>query len=280
MIGTDFAGYQLIKKLGGGNTGIVFKAYDPKARNYLALKILPNDFLVSQERRARFTRETRAASLLSHPAIARMLQVGSSEDGHNFIAMEYVDGSSYREIIDELKDGADEGQFYKLLLPVLEGMAYAHKNHLVHRDLKPENLKLTSEDQPKILDFGLVKFLDKEPSGEDSFQTMAGMVLGSAGYMSPEQADGLSTDMRTDIFSVGVIMYEVLSGKNPFQCKNPFATITKILTANPISLELLRPDIPVPLCQLVQRCLSKDLDKRYDNAAALLDAVRGVKGTQ
>ena len=278
MIGPDFSGYQLIEKLGGGNTGIVFKAFDPKSQRPLAVKILPNDFLISKERRARFIRETRAAGMLNHPAIARVVRVGTAEDGSHFIAMEYVDGRSYSEIMQKRPDGVSLRAFFHLFLPVLEGMAYAHQNSVLHRDLKPDNLKLTAARQPKILDFGLVKFLDKEPSGDDSFQTMAGMVLGSAGYMSPEQADGLTTDMRTDVFSLGVIMYEFLSGKNPFACNNPFATITKILTADPLSLELVRPDLPLPLCTLVLKCLSKDMNMRYPNAGALLEAVRSVQG--
>ena len=278
MIGPEFSGYRLVEKLGGGNTGIVYKAYDPSAGEYLALKIMPNDLLTSKERRARFIRETRAARLLSHPAIARMFQVGTSPDGHHFIAMEFVDGRSYKSIIGESPEGVDEQAFYALVVPVIEAVAYAHAHNLVHRDLKPENLKLTASGSPKVLDFGLVKFIDKEPSGEDSFQTMAGMVLGSAGYMSPEQADGLASDARTDVFSLGIIMYELLCGKNPFQCNNPFATISKILTANPISLELLRPDLPLPLCQAILRCLSKDMDHRFPDAGAVAREITEIKG--
>jgi len=278
MIGPDFSGYKLISKLGGGNTGIVYKAVDPSSGEILALKILPNNLLTSKERRARFQRETRAARMLSHPAIARMLEVGTSDDGHLFIAMEYVDGRSYSTLISDHPEGMPEQQFYRVVLPVLEAVSYAHRHNLVHRDLKPENLKLTANGRPKVLDFGLVKFLDKEPSGEDSFQTIAGMVVGSAGYMSPEQADGLASDARTDVFSMGIIMYELLSGKNPFQCNNPFATITKILTANPISLELLRPDLPLPLCEVVLQCLSKDMDRRYSDAGALHRAITEVRG--
>ena len=278
MIGPEFSGYKLLEKLGGGNTGYVYRAFDPTNRRYLAIKIMPNDFLTSNERRARFTRETRAARMLSHPAIARMLEVGTSDDGHHFIAMEYVDGRGYDELAGTLKEGVSVKTFHKIILPVLEGIAYAHARHLVHRDLKPANLKLTAKGHPKVLDFGLVKFLDKDPSGDDSFQTMAGMVLGSAGYMSPEQADGLSTDARTDVFSMGIIMYEFLTGRNPFQCKNPFATITKILTANPVSLELIRPDLPLSLCQIIQRCLSKDMNLRFADAGILLQAINKLKG--
>ena len=278
MMARDFSGYRLIEKLGGGNTGIVYKAFDPGKHTFLAVKILTNDFLVSKERIARFNRETRAARLLSHPSIARMLRVGTSDDGHHFIAMEYVDGEGYNEIISNHSDGVTEENFYKLMMPLLDGVAYAHEHNLVHRDLKPENLKITSTGEPKVLDFGLVKFLDNEPSGEDSFQTMAGMVLGSAGYMSPEQAEGLSFDARTDIFSLGVIMYEFLAGKNPFHSSSPFATIAKILTIDPLSLELLRPELPLRLCKVIMKCLTKNMDARYANARTLIEAINEIKG--
>ena len=280
MIADTFSGYTIIGKIGGGNTGIVYKAVDPKTGEFLALKILPNDFLVSNEKRARFQREAKAAKLLSHAAIAKMLHIGE-HGGHNFIAMEYVDGKSFAQVIDAYPDGLPFQHFYRLVLPVLDGVAYAHEQNLVHRDLKPENIKVSSSRQPKVLDFGLVKFLDKDPnsSGEDSFQTMAGMVLGSAGYMSPEQAEGLSFDARTDVFSLGIIMYEMLTGKNPFASKSPFATIAKILSSNPLSIELLRPDIPMDLSKAIFTCLSKDMNDRFPNARAVFRAVSEIKGS-
>ena len=276
MIGTTFSGYSIQEKIGGGNTGIVYKALDVDTGRHLAVKILPNNFLISNEKIARFNRETQAARLLSHKAIARMLEVGSDQ-GHNFIAMEYVDGRSYTQIIEENEEGISLAQFFALMLPILDGVGYAHRNNMVHRDLKPENLKVTAGGQPKVLDFGLVKFLDKEPSSEDSFQTLAGMVVGSAGYMSPEQAEGLAFDERTDVFSLGIIMYELLAGTNPFQSNSPFATITKIISQDPLSLELLRPDIPLPLCKLILQCLSKDMTRRLPNAVSVYGAVAAVQ---
>jgi len=277
MIGTTFSGYSIQEKIGGGNTGIVYKAYDAVNQRHLAIKILPNNFLISKEKIARFNRETQAARLLSHQAIARMLEVGTDQ-GHNFIAMEYVDGRSYTQIIEDNHEGIPLDQFFSLMLPILDGVGYAHQNNMVHRDLKPENLKVTSSGQPKVLDFGLVKFLDKEPSSEDSFQTLAGMVVGSAGYMSPEQAEGLTFDERTDVFSLGIIMYELLTGKNPFQSNSPFATITKIISQDPLSIELLRPDIPLPLCRVIFQCLFKDMTKRLSDATSVYDAIAAAQG--
>ncbi len=273
MIGTVFSGYRVLDKIGGGNTGVVYKAFDPQKERLLALKVLPNDILMNREKRARFIRESRAAGMLSHAAIARLFQVGES-DGSPYLAMEFVDGQCYKEIIETHPNGVGVEDFYKLALPLLEGMAYAHGRHIAHRDLKPSNLKLTSDGQPKILDFGLVKFLDAQTMPhEESFQTMAGMVLGSAGYMSPEQAEGDSFDERTDVFSLGVIMYELLTGKNPFIGRNPFDTITKVLNTTPLSVELLRPDAPLRICQVILRCLSKNMQLRYPNAQVLLKAV-------
>lgn len=276
MIGKHLAGYRILGKIGGGNTGIVYKAHDPQRDIFVAIKVLPNNFLTSKEKAARFNRETQVARMLSHKAIAKMLAVGS-EQKYNFIAMEYVDGKSYTQVINENPEGVSLPLFFALMLPVLDGVTYAHEHNLVHRDLKPENLKVNSSGQPKVLDFGLVKFLDKEPSGEDSFQTMAGMVLGSAGYMSPEQAEGLAFDQRTDIFSLGVIMYQLLTGKNPFEANNPFATITKILTTIPLSVELVRPEVPSELGQVVLKCLSKEMDQRYPDASTLYEVIKALK---
>lgn len=277
MIGKQLAGYHILGKIGGGNTGVVYKAHDPAADRFIAVKVLPNNFLTSKEKAARFNRETQAARMLSHPAIARMYAVGC-EQANNYIAMEYVDGKDFTQIIQSNPDGVSLNMFFALMLPVLDGVAYAHDQNLVHRDLKPPNLKVNSQGKPKVLDFGLVKFLDKEATGEDSFQTMAGTVLGSAGYMSPEQAEGLTFDRRTDIFSLGVIMYELLTGKNPFEAANPFATITRILTTNPLSVELIRPEVSPKLGGVVLKCLSKEMDQRYPNARALHDAIESLKG--
>ncbi len=276
MIGNVFDKYQIIQKIGGGNTGVVYKAFDPLNHRFLALKVLPNDFLISKEKKARFMREIKAASILSHRAIARLYEVGEV-DGNYYIAMEYVDGHSYSQIIRSFADGLDLERFKRLMIPILAGVAYAHKNRLIHRDLKPDNLKMTAKGQPKVLDFGLVKFMGKS-QGNQSFETMAGMVLGSAGYMSPEQAQGGAVTTSTDVFSLGVIMYELLTGKNPFRGKNPFETIMKIVNTKPLSIELIRPDLPMDLCSLVCKCLDRDANSRFPDAIQLYKAAATLKG--
>lgn len=276
MIGSVFANYQVIRKLGGGNTGVVYQGFDPMRHCFLALKILANDLLVSKEKKARFMREAKVASVLSHPAIAQVFEYGEC-DGAWYLAMEYVDGESFTNIVSAYPEGVDVDKFFDLMLPVVEGVAHAHEQNLVHRDLKPDNLKITKAGQPKVLDFGLVKQLDGAVSGgEESFETMAGMVVGSAGYMSPEQAQGEPLDVRTDIFSLGVIMYELLSGKNPFQGRTPFQSIVEIISSDPLSLELLRPEIPLPLCNIITRALTKDKEERYPNAASLHQAMAAL----
>jgi len=277
MIDAAFSGYQIIHKIGGGNTGTVYKAFDPTKNRHVALKILGNDLFLSRERKARFLREARAAGMLAHPGIARLYRVGERHSTP-YLAMELVEGQTFSQIIDNHPEGIALNAFYELALPVLQGMAYAHGRQIAHRDIKPSNLKLSAQGQPKILDFGLVKFLDIQGSPHDeSFQTMAGMVLGSAGYMSPEQAEGDEFDERTDVFSLGIVMYELLTGKNPFLGRNPFDTISRVINASPLSLELLRPETPMPLCNVIARALSKNMKLRYTNAQALLEAVLAAK---
>ena len=280
MIGSVFSNYQVIQKLGGGNTGVVYKAFDPMHHRFLALKILDDDLLLSKEKRARFKRETQAARILSHPAIAQVFEAGEHE-GSGYIAMEYVDGRSYREIIAESPEGVSLDRFLQLMLPVLDGVAYAQEHELLHRDLKPDNLKESKDGNPKVLDFGLVKFMRKTKtkageSSHESFETMAGSVLGSAGYMSPEQAQGDPVDAATDVFSLAVIMYELLSGHNPFQGNNPFETIVKVINDDPLSLELLRTDLPVALCKTIHTALAKDPVGRFGNARDVFRAVSAV----
>lgn len=271
-----FARYQILKRIGGGNTGVVYEAVDPRSERRLALKILQNNFLLTKEKKARFLRELAAARILEHPALARIYEADEFE-GSYYLAMEFVDGESYTEVITRQPEGVSLAEFWRLILPVVEGIACAHDHQLAHRDIKPDNLKLCADGTPKVLDFGLVKFLDGSRSNEDSFQTMAGMVIGSAGYMSPEQAGGRPLDLRTDVFSLGIVMYELCAGKNPFDASNAFATISKILKATPLSLELLRPDLPMELCQIILKCLKKDMQLRFDNAHDLLHALLAVK---
>jgi len=272
-----FSGYRILQKIGGGTNGIVYRAFDPKNQRELALKILPNNFLLTHEKRARFMREAKAISVLNHPAIAELLHAGECDQCY-YLAMEYVSGETFGQVINNHPHGVPMPMFFDLMIPILDGISLAHEHGIAHRDIKPENLRIAGTGQPKVLDFGLAKFIYKAGAHQDSFQTMKGMVLGSAGYMSPEQANGEQLDARTDIFSLGILMYELLTGKNPFISTNVFTTITKVLTATPISVELLRPQIPHALSDLVFQCLVKDVSHRYPSARSLHDALVALKG--
>ncbi|MCB1044264.1 MAG: serine/threonine protein kinase [Acidobacteria bacterium] len=275
MLGSIFSGYKIIDRLGGGNTGIVYKAVDQNGR-IVALKILANDLLISREKQARFLRESQAAVMLEHPSIAQLLEVG---EYHNcsYFAMEFIEGKSFRDVIDSHPTGLPIDLFFETVEPVMSGLAYAHDMNLIHRDLKPENLRLTLDGLPKILDFGLVKFMDEDSKDDGGFKTLTGMVLGSARYMSPEQANAEPLDARTDVFSMGIIMYELLTGSNPFDARSPFVTMQRILTHNPVSAELVRPDAPLSLCAVISRCLAKEPDLRYDNAIQLQEALQSAR---
>lgn len=270
MIGTTFAEYKVIERLGGGNTGVVYRAVDRMGR-FVALKILANDLLLSEEKKARFMRESQAAVLLDHPAIAKILGMGEYHQCQ-FFAMEYVEGQTFRELIDSHPNGTPLPLFFQLMRPILQGVAYAHRIGLVHRDLKPENFKVDGAGNPKILDFGLVKFLNEDGPDSEGFSTMTGMVLGSARYMSPEQTLGLDTDTPSDIFSLGIVMYELLTGKNPFHSRSPFTTMLRIQKNEALSLELERTEVSPALAALVARCLHKQADRRFADGSQLLEA--------
>jgi serine/threonine-protein kinase len=270
VIGTTFAEYKVIERLGGGNTGVVYRAVDRMGR-FVALKILANDLLLSEEKKARFLRESQAAVLLDHPAIAKILGMGEYHQCQ-FFAMEYVEGQTFRELIESHPTGVPLPQFFHLMRPLLDGVAYAHRIGLVHRDLKPENFKVDGAGNPKILDFGLVKFLNEEGPDSEGFSTMTGMVLGSARYMSPEQTLGLDTDTPSDVFSLGIVMYELLTGKNPFHSRSPFTTMLRIQKNEALSLELERTEVSPALAALVARCLNKKAELRFCNGSELLAA--------
>lgn len=276
MIGSLFAGYKIVERLGGGNTGVVYKAYDSGRDIPVALKVLPDDLLTSEEKRARFMRESQAAVMLDHECIAKLLEVGEYH-GCKYFVMEYVEGVSFRDFLERHPEGVALRDFFSLSIPILDGLAFAHSLGMVHRDLKPENIKLDIHGRPKVLDFGLVKFLNEE-GRDDGFQTLTGMVLGSAHYMSPEQANGDALDARTDVFSLGIIFYEMLTGKNPFETHSPFSTMQRILSMDPVSIELVRQEVPLGLAEVVNTCLRKRQASRYENAGALLEALQTAQG--
>lgn len=267
MIGTLFAGYKLIEKLGGRSNGVVFKAWDPRTNRYVAIKILFRDLFINDEKTARFLREAQTAVILEHPNIARLYELGDQR-GTQYIVMEYVEGKTFSKILENQPSGISLKAFCGMVPPIVDALAYAHSEGVIHRDLKPDNLILNNLGSPVIVDFGLSKtFSEDETNG---FITSQGMVLGSPGYMSPEQVQAMPHDHRTDLFSLAVIMYEMLNGINPFLDDSPIKAMQKIINDEPMTLELIRPDLPNELIALISKCLEKDPDNRYAQTQDLL----------
>ena len=275
--GTRLGPYEILSPLGAGGMGEVYRAKDTRLGRDVAIKVLPAALAGDPERLKRFEKEARSASALNHPNIVTVLDIGSTE-GTSWIAMERVEGETLRKLL------ATGPMPLKKLLAVAaqlaEGLAKAHETGIVHRDLKPENVMVTKDGTTKILDFGLAKLTAPTGDGGEATQsptmsagTEAGIVLGTVGYMSPEQALGESLDFRSDQFSFGSILYEMITGKRAFARPSPPEIMTAIIRAEPEPLATAAPDSPVPLRWVVERCLAKDCEERY---AATRDLARDI----
>jgi Tol biopolymer transport system component len=265
--GTRLGTYEIIAPLGAGGMGEVYRARDSKLSREVAIKVLPSQLASDSHRLERFEKEARTASALNHPNIVTIYEVGAA-DGVAFIAMELVAGKTLRELL--VAGGAMP---LKRLLGVAaqaaDGLAKAHAAGVVHRDLKPENLMVSKDGFVKILDFGLAKLVPgAENAGETdlptrTFLTTEGTVLGTVGYMSPEQASGDAVDFRSDQFALGAILYEMTSGKRAFQRPTPVQTLSAIIQDEPVPLGSAAPKTPANLVWIVDRCLAKDPEERY-----------------
>jgi serine/threonine protein kinase len=271
--GTRLGPYEILAPLGAGGMGEVYRARDERLGREVAIKVLPAELAESAERLKRFEKEARSASALNHPNIVTVYDIGSTE-GTSWIAMERIDGETLRRLI-----AAGPLPLRKLLAvatQIAEGLAKAHETGIVHRDLKPENVMVTKDGTVKILDFGLAKLT--APTGESgeltqsptvSAGTEVGVVLGTVGYMSPEQALGESLDFRSDQFAFGSILYEMVSGKRAFARASAPETMAAIIRDEPESLSSAAPETPVPLRWIVDRCLAKDREERYGSTKDL-----------
>jgi serine/threonine protein kinase len=272
--GTKLGRYEIRSKLGAGGMGEVYLAEDTELHRKVALKVLPADVVTNNDRMRRFKQEATAAAALNHPNIAHIYEIGQSAGTH-FIAMEFVDGLTLRELIHRRQ--TDLAKLLRHLQHVADGLAKAHAAGIVHRDLKPDNIMVTRDGHVKILDFGLAKLIEPQqtsPVSEGLSQlatavmqphSTPGAVVGTVGYMSPEQAQGKvnEIDHRSDIFSFGCILYEVITHHKPFAGKDPIESLNKIIREQPPPITSFNPEVPYDLQRVVRRCLAKDPEERY-----------------
>ncbi|HEX4488260.1 MAG TPA: tetratricopeptide repeat protein [Terriglobales bacterium] len=277
--GSKLGPYEIDGPLGSGGMGEVYRARDPRLDRSVAIKLLPSQFSSDPDRLRRFEREARSASALNHPNIVTIYELG--QDGsHHFIAMELVEGKTLRELLDA--GSLPMRRAIEISAQVAEGLTKAHEAGITHRDLKPENLMITDDGFVKILDFGLAKLSPAHAEQPDAdatsaFMTQAGELFGTAAYMSPEQAEGRQADFRSDQFSLGLVLYEMVTGKRAFQKVTTIETLAAILREQFDPVALHSPDAPAPLCWAIERCLAKEPDKRYSstrNLARELAAIR------
>jgi len=253
MIGQTISHYKILEKLGEGGMGEVYLAEDTKLKRKVALKFLPQEFTKNKDVIERFQREAQAAAALNHPNIVTIYEINQHED-QTYIAMEYVDGQTLKELITDHQLPITE--IMDITTQICEGLSKAHEAGIVHRDIKPHNILIDKENRVKILDFGLAKLKGVSQLTKES------STMGTTHYLSPEQTMGKEVDFRTDIWSMGVILYEMTTGQLPFQGEYEAAIIYEILNVEPRSVQQFRPDIPVPLINLISQLLQKDPDKR------------------
>ncbi|MCB1008600.1 MAG: protein kinase [Acidobacteria bacterium] len=283
--GTTLGPYRIVAPLGAGGMGEVFRAHDAKLDRPVALKILPASVVRDAERVRRFVQEARSASSLSHPNIVTIHDIGEAvpiEEGAeapapdaepcHYIAMELVEGATLRKLLDDRS--IEPRTLLTHLAQAAEGLAKAHAAGIVHRDLKPENIMVTRDGYAKVLDFGLAKLTEKSTSGSalaaaptayGDDQTREGQVMGTVGYMSPEQAMGKPVDHRTDLFAFGCLLYEAATGRKPFTGESDVDVLHAIVREKPTPVEEIAPQIPRALVRTIRRCLAKEPDRRYQS---------------
>ena len=280
MVGQTVSHYRILEKLGGGGMGVVYKAEDTKLGRTVALKVLPPGRVADPDRKRRFIQEARAASALNHPNIITIYDIDEAEGVH-FIAMEYVQGKTLDRLI--ARHGLRLNEALKYAVQMAAALAKAHSAGIVHRDLKPTNVMVTDDGLVKVLDFGLAKLTEPTPAGDAETvatvgpATEEGTIVGTVGYMSPEQAEGKPVDARSDIFSFGSVLYEMLTGQRAFQGGTKASTIAAILREEPKPLSQVVAGLPREVERTVKRCLRKDREHRFQTMADLKVALEELK---
>ncbi|HEX5703521.1 MAG TPA: protein kinase [Pyrinomonadaceae bacterium] len=282
--GTEIGRYKILSKLGQGGMGEVYLAEDTRLRRNVALKILPADVAADRVRMERFVQEAKAASALNHPNIITIYEIDQTESGH-FIAIEYIDGQTLRE--RAANSTMTVGDVLDIAIQATSALAEAHEAGIVHRDIKPDNIMIRRDGIVKVLDFGLAKlseqqqssvFVDSEAPTSINIKTEPGVVMGTAVYMSPEQARGLPVDARTDIFSFGIVLYEIVAGRLPFKGSDRVEVLMSILgDAQPPPLARYAPEAPDELQRIVAKTLAKPREDRYQSTNDLLNDLRNLK---
>ncbi|MCU1260921.1 MAG: serine/threonine protein kinase with repeat [Bryobacterales bacterium] len=272
--GSSILHYKILDRIGAGGMGVVWRAIDTRLEREVALKVLQPDSIGDVQNRARFLLEAKAASALAHPNIVTIYEV-NSEDGVDVIAMEYVQGRTLAEI---LRDGPlAPADALRYAIQISDGIGRAHRKGIIHRDLKPSNVMIGADDLVKVLDFGLAKLWEaprpvSEPEQTQTMQspiTVPGMAAGTPSYMSPEQAIGRQLDARSDVFSLGILLYEMFSGRRPFEGGSSLEVMMDIVKTQPPELTQLAPRTPPAIARIVGRCLMKDPESRFPDAGAL-----------
>jgi len=278
--GTKLGPYEILAPIGAGGMGEVYRARDERLKRDVAIKVLPAELAADPERRTRFEREARAASALSHPNILTIYDIGTA-DKTVYIAMELIEGGTLRDLT--ASGPVPTRKLLELATQIAEGLSAAHQAGIVHRDLKPANVMVSKHGYAKILDFGLAKLVTPESDEVSGLQTAAGdgtrpgLVMGTVGYMSPEQASGRPTDFRSDQFSFGSILYEMATGKRAFERGTTAETLTAIIREEPDPVSQLNARIPAPVRWIVERCLSKDPEDRFGTTKDLARDLAAIR---
>ncbi|MDX1585819.1 MAG: protein kinase, partial [Balneolaceae bacterium] len=268
MVGQKISHYEITEKLGEGGMGVVYKAFDTNLDRPVALKFFPESAAPTPKEKQRFIREAKSAAALNHPNVCTIHNADEFEN-RQFIVMEYVEGETLREKLK--KESLPPETTLQYAIQIADALAAAHRQHIIHRDIKPENIMIDDEGRLKVMDFGLAKFKD---AGDITRQ---GDTVGTTAYMSPEQARGKEIDHRTDIWSLGVILYEMFGGKKPFSSEYPQAVIYSLLNEDPDPIEELNPDIPKDLGALIHKTLEKEPNDRYSDANELKEELELIK---
>jgi eukaryotic-like serine/threonine-protein kinase len=278
VAGTKLDGYEVLGPLGAGGMGEVYRARDSALKRDVAIKVLPSYVSQEPDRLRRFEQEAQAAAALNHPNILAVHQFGAFE-GAPYLVSELLEGSTLRQLLQRgpipVRKAIDYG------VQIAHGLAAAHEKGIVHRDLKPENLFVTKDGRIKILDFGLAKLIQRQLDPDATAPTLAtaadpGMVVGTVGYMSPEQVRGKTVDYRTDIFAFGAILYEMLTGNRAFQRNTSAEAMTAILNDEPPSISQIVQTAPPGLQRVIHRCLEKNPEQRFQSASDLAFALEAL----